>query len=58
MNLVMLELVGWFIWFLGTQCTKVQRQKMMALPGLIFMCLIFFSLYEQTYGSWVAFTDR
>ena len=22
------------------------------------MCLVFFTLYEQTYGSWVTFTDR
>ncbi len=25
---------------------------------LIFMALVFFTLYEQTYGSWVTFTDR
>jgi POT family proton-dependent oligopeptide transporter len=25
---------------------------------LIIMALVFFTLYEQTYGSWVAFTDR
>ncbi|MEP6907098.1 MAG: MFS transporter, partial [Pseudoxanthomonas sp.] len=26
--------------------------------ALIFMALVFFTLYEQTYGSWVTFTDR
>ncbi len=31
---------------------------MIALVLLIFGVLIFFTLYEQTYGSWVTFTDR
>jgi POT family proton-dependent oligopeptide transporter len=31
---------------------------MLSLVMLIFMVLVFFTLYEQTYGSWVAFTDR
>jgi dipeptide/tripeptide permease len=25
---------------------------------IILACLAFFALYEQTYGSWVAFSDR
>ena len=48
----------WFAWFTGTQCTPVQRQQMIAMMVLIFMALVFFTLYEQTYGSWVTFTDR
>lgn len=48
----------WFAWFTGTQCTPVQRQQMIALMALIVMALVFFTLYEQTYGSWVTFTDR
>ncbi len=31
---------------------------MISLVMLILMVLVFFTLYEQTYGSWVAFTDR
>jgi POT family proton-dependent oligopeptide transporter len=31
---------------------------MIVLMVLIFMALVFFTLYEQTYGSWVVFTDR
>lgn len=58
MHLVSLGLLGWFAWFLATRCTKVQREQMLALLFLILSCLIFFSLYEQTYGSWLAFTDR
>ncbi|HEY1070726.1 MAG TPA: oligopeptide:H+ symporter [Thermomonas sp.] len=60
--LLMLVVLGavlvWFAWFTGTRCTPVQRQQMVALMVLIFMALVFFTLYEQTYGSWVTFTDR
>jgi len=60
--LLMLVVLGvvlvWFAWFTGTRCTPVERQQMLALMALIFMALVFFTLYEQTYGSWVTFTDR
>ena len=60
--LLMIVVLGavllWFAWFTGTQCTSVQRQQMIAMMVLIFMALVFFTLYEQTYGSWVTFTDR
>ena len=58
MILVMVAVLAWFFWFIATQCTPVQRQQMIALIVLIAMCLVFFTLYEQTYGSWVTFTDR
>lgn len=58
MILVMLAVLVWFVWFVSTQCTPVQRHQMISLITLIFMCLVFFTLYEQTYGSWVTFTDR
>ncbi len=58
MLVVLAAVLAWFGWFLSTQCTPVQRQQMLALMALIFMALIFFTLYEQTYGSWVTFTDR
>ncbi|RXR08561.1 MFS transporter [Pseudoxanthomonas composti] len=60
--LLMLVVLGgvllWFAWFTGTRCTPQQRRQMWALMALIFMALVFFTLYEQTYGSWVTFTDR
>ena len=60
--MLMLVVLGavllWFAWFTGTQCTPVQRQQMIALMVLIAMALVYFTLYEQTYGSWVTFTDR
>ena len=58
MIVVMLVVLGWFLWFIATKCTPVQRQQMIALISLIAACLVFFTLYEQTYGSWVTFTDR
>jgi POT family proton-dependent oligopeptide transporter len=58
MILVMVAVLAWFFWFIATQCTPVQRQQMIALIVLIASCLVFFTLYEQTYGSWVTFTDR
>ena len=58
MIVVMLVVLAWYVWFITTRCTPVQRQQMLALMALIFMCLVFFTLYEQTYGSWVTFTDR
>ena len=58
MMLVMAGVLVWFMWFILSQCTPVQRHQMISLMTLIFMCLVFFTLYEQTYGSWVTFTDR
>lgn len=58
MILVMTSVLVWFMWFILSQCTKIQREQMISLMSLIFMCLVFFTLYEQTYGSWVTFTDR
>ncbi len=58
MMLVMVGVLVWFTWYVLARCTQVQRQQMIALMVLIAMCLVFFTLYEQTYGSWVTFTDR
>ncbi len=55
---VMVAVLAWYLWFIATRCTPVQRQQMIALMALIAMTLVFFTLYEQTYGSWVTFTDR
>ncbi len=58
MLLMMGGVIVWFIQFILRQCSPVERDRMLALMALIFLALIFFTLYEQTYGSWVAFTDR
>jgi POT family proton-dependent oligopeptide transporter len=58
MLLMMVGVLVWFVWFITVKCDRVQRHQMIALISMIFMCLVFFTLYEQTYGSWVTFTDR
>jgi POT family proton-dependent oligopeptide transporter len=50
--------VAWFVWFITKQCNRVERHQMISLVVLILMAVLFFVMYEQTYGSWVAFTDR
>ena len=58
MLLVLGVVLAWFVRFVLKECTRVERQQMITLMVLIFMALVFFTLYEQTYGSWVVFTDR
>ena len=58
MHLIAVLFLAWFVWFLVQHCSKVERQQMVTLVVLIIGVLIFFALYEQTYGSWVTFTDR
>src|SRR3546814_12246162 len=58
MLIVFALVMVWFAWFILKQCSRVERDQMLALMALIFLALVFFTLYEQTYGSWVAFTDR
>jgi POT family proton-dependent oligopeptide transporter len=58
MHLIAAAFVAWFVWFLARHCNKVQRAQMISLVVLIFGVLIFYTLYEQTYGAWITFTDR
>lgn len=58
MHIIAAIFFAWFIWYITAKCTKEQREQMITLTVLIFGVLIFFALYEQTYGSWVTFTDR
>lgn len=50
--------LAWLGWYVVARCNTVQRERMFALLFFIVGCLLFFALYEQTYGSWVVFTDR
>jgi proton-dependent oligopeptide transporter, POT family len=58
MHIVSAAFALWFAWFLATQCTREERGRMLSLAALILFGLVFYTLYEQTYGSWVAFSDR
>jgi POT family proton-dependent oligopeptide transporter len=58
MHLVAIGFGLWFVWFLVRHCTRVEREQMLSLLVMIVGVLVFFTLYEQTYGSWLTFTDR
>lgn len=58
MHVITACLLTGVLWFMFTRCTKVQRQQMSVVIAFIVLCLVFFTLYEQTYGSWVLFSDR
>ena len=58
MHLIALGFAIWFAWFLRRRCSPVERGQMLSLVALIVSVLLFFTLYEQTYGSWITFTDR
>ena len=53
-----LALFVWFGRFLFSGITPAQRGQMSVLMVLIVVSALFWGLYEQTYGTWVAFTDR
>src|SRR5690606_14030810 len=58
MHLVALAFGLWFVWFLVRHCSRVEREQMLSLLVMILGVLVFFTLYEQTFGSWLTFTDR
>ncbi|GIX36493.1 MAG: MFS transporter [Lysobacteraceae bacterium] len=51
-------LVVWFLWFLGSGITPRERGSMIVLMVLIAISALFWGIYEQSYGTWVAFADR
>ncbi|MGH8457356.1 MAG: peptide MFS transporter, partial [Stenotrophobium sp.] len=58
MHLVTASLLGGVIWFMATRCNRIERGQMAAVLAFIVFCLLFFTLYEETYGSWLLFSDR
>ncbi len=58
LHTITLTLTIGMVWFVMKQCNKVERDQMIALVLIIVAGLLFFALYEQTYGSWLAFSDR
>ena len=50
--------LGWLAWYLARHADAVQRGRMISIIFFISFVLLFFALYEQTYASWVTFTDR
>lgn len=48
----------WFIFFLFSGITALERWRMVLLMLLISVSALFWGIYEQTYGTWVAFAER
>jgi POT family proton-dependent oligopeptide transporter len=58
MHSISLTMTIGIVWYLVKYCNSIQRQQMFVLLMFIFAGLLFFGLYEQTYSSWMAFSDR
>jgi len=52
--------IALFVWFVPfvRRCTKVERDQMVVLVVITATSVVFWGLYEQTYGSWNTFSDR
>ena len=48
----------WFIRLMLTDLTRVEKGRMIVLMVLITISALFWGLYEQSYGPWVALADR
>ena len=59
MHVVTACLLGGILWFMFTRVHEgAARSDVRRASRFIVLGLIFFTLYEQTYGSWVLFSDR
>ena len=60
LGIMLATLAVFLVWFSGfiAKSGKVEREQMLALVALIAAVLVYFTLYEQSYGSWVTFSDR
>ena len=46
------------IWFMVTQCNKVERDRMLVLIVLTFSTVVFWALFEQSASSMTLYADR
>jgi len=58
MHTITICLFAGILWFMLMRCNPIERHRMAVLIVLILGGLVFFTLYEQTYGSWILFSDR
>ncbi len=58
MHLVSLSLLGGILWFMFHHCDRIERARLATVLALIVFGMLFYTLYEQTYGSWILFSDR
>lgn len=57
LGLSFLVLAG-ILWFMFTQCTKEERDRMLVLIVLTFSTVVFWALFEQSASSMTLFADR
>jgi POT family proton-dependent oligopeptide transporter len=53
-----LGLFIWFFKFIFSGISAAERGRMIVLMSLIVISALFWGLYEQSYGTWVAFAER
>jgi POT family proton-dependent oligopeptide transporter len=53
-----LGLFAWFAWFMFSGITAIERGQMIVLLTLIVISALFWGLYEQTYLTWMLFSER
>ena len=58
LNIMALAVLGWLVWFLITQCNKVEREQMTVLALLTIFTVVFWALFEQSAASMTLFADR
>lgn len=57
LSVVALVVVG-LIWFSITQCTKIERERLIAMMLMISLSVVFWTLFEQAGTSLTLFADR
>ena len=53
-----IALLVWWFKFIFIECSAIERANMIVLMVLIAISAVFWGLYEQTYGTWLAYSDR
>lgn len=53
-----IALLVWWFKFVFIECNVLERASMIMLMVLTAISAVFWGLYEQTYGSWLAYSDR
>ncbi|WP_333797030.1 peptide MFS transporter [Rheinheimera sp.] len=53
-----IALLVWWFKFIFVECSALERANMIVLMVLIAISAVFWGLYEQTYGTWLAYSDR
>jgi POT family proton-dependent oligopeptide transporter len=52
------SLFVWFVWFLFSGISARERGQMIVLMTLLVISALFWGLYEQTYTTWMAYSER